>query len=117
MNLRQARFDDHWRHVFRRVFSTKFTAIDWHALPCLKDAHLFFFGGISVIVGSNGVGKSTLIAAISELLSRDSALVDTNYLPRLSGSTLEGVVTVKGVERKLRMGADADGVRTAQGDG
>ena len=58
MNLRQARFDDTWRRVFARNYSSKLTQVSFEGLQCLRDSEVHFRGGITAIVGANGVGKS-----------------------------------------------------------
>jgi predicted ATPase len=113
MSLRQARFNDHWRHVFSRNYPTRFTEISFTSLSCLADARLNFSGGINAIVGSNGVGKSTLIGAIAELLADDPNSV--SYRARLSGSSTHGKAFVDGTELHLAVSDDAQGGRVQTG--
>jgi len=116
MSLREARFGDHWRHVFEREFPTRFTEMSFEQLHCLADGGIRFSGGISAIVGGNGVGKSTLAAAIAELLSSDPNSLDSGYRSRLSGSTVRGVVISGGTELQLGVHDDPEGKRVSFGD-
>jgi energy-coupling factor transporter ATP-binding protein EcfA2 len=106
MTLRAAKFEDHWRHVFARQFPTRFTRIELKNLYCLSDGSIDFKGGVAAVVGSNGVGKSTLTAAITELLSADPALVEPVYRSRLRGSAIDGIAFSAGTE--LRLGVRDD---------
>jgi predicted ATPase len=110
VSLRTARFDDHWRHVFSRQFPTRFTSIDLKNLFCLADAEIVFKGGITAVVGSNGVGKSTLTAAVAELLASEPTPMDRMYKPRLRGSRIAGVAFTSGTQVQLAVhDDDADG--------
>lgn len=113
MNLRQARLEDHWRHVFRRTYPSRFTNITFTNLGCLADSTLNFAGGITAIVGSNGVGKSTLIGAIADLLFGESETVP--YGTRLKGSSTGGIAFVDGTELQLGRNDSQDGVRVSGG--
>jgi ABC-type branched-subunit amino acid transport system ATPase component len=64
MNLRQAKFDDIWRKVFARNYSQRLNEVSFESLQCLADSTIHFGGGITAIVGANGVGKSTLLAGV-----------------------------------------------------
>lgn len=89
LNLRQARFYDHWRTIYKRTYPSRLERLEFHNLASLLDATLEFKGGICAIVGSNGVGKSTLLAAIAEVhkLPDDGQAV-LSHSARLEGSTL-----------------------------
>ena len=116
MNLRQARFDDHWRHTFLRTYNTRFTDVSIEDLPCLANTKVEFSGGMSAIVGANGVGKSTLVAAIAELLANISPGVAEPYRPRLTGSKIAGTAVVEGAELHLKVQDDGAGLRIVAGD-
>src|SRR5580704_6368692 len=100
MNLREARFDDHWRHVFAKNYPTRFAQIAFIGLSCIRDSTIHFAAGITAIIGSNGVGKSTLAAAISELLSNGSE-VAAGHRDRLVGSATDGTVFQGDVAKNL----------------
>jgi energy-coupling factor transporter ATP-binding protein EcfA2 len=88
MSVREARFGDHWRHVFTRPYPTRVEKITYGSLYCLRDGEITFGPGISALIGSNGVGKSTLIAAIAELLRGVPAASALGHAQRLRGSRL-----------------------------
>src|SRR5579872_1963196 len=115
MNLRQARFDDHWRHVFARNYPTRFTQISFTGLSCIRNSTIDFGAGITAIIGSNGVGKSTLAAAISELLSNGSE-VAAGHRDRLAGSTTDGTVFEGDVRKTLSMRDGEGGERLSVGE-
>jgi energy-coupling factor transporter ATP-binding protein EcfA2 len=116
MSLRQARFDDHWRHIFSRQYHSRFTQVSASTVSCLGIPNVEFSAGLSAIVGANGVGKSTIAAAIAELLSNSSPLVAEGYRTRLMGSTLNGLAVVGGAELHLRVQDDAAGKRDCTGE-
>ena len=116
MSLKQARFDDHWRHVFSRKYSTRLTEVRFNNLFCLADGAVTFSCGITVIVGANGVGKSTLITAIADLLSQDGSGTAPALRKRLGGSSIEGLLVKGDSELRLRTHRAEDGIRTTAGD-
>lgn len=113
MSLRHARLNDHWRHVFSRHYATRFTEFHCTNLSCLADTTLPFSAGINVIVGSNGVGKSTLIRAIAELLTAEPS--SASYRSRLGGSSTKGVAFVNNAEVRLEVSDGDQGQRVAKG--
>jgi energy-coupling factor transporter ATP-binding protein EcfA2 len=116
MSLRQAKFDDHWRRVYSKTYPTRFTSVSVEHLYCLADGTIDFAGGINAIVGGNGVGKSTLVASIAQLLASDPNAVEVEYTQRLGGSTIRGTAFSGGTELHLSV-QDSDAVRrTRTGD-
>ena len=116
MSLRDAKFRDHWRHIFERQFPTRFTEIEFKQLYCLANGTVQFSGGITAIVGGNGVGKSTLVAAIVQLLSPEPNSIDPAYLQRLSGSQITGRAVNGDHQFHLHVADDTDGKRVILGD-
>jgi energy-coupling factor transporter ATP-binding protein EcfA2 len=116
MNLRQARIEDNWRRVFRRGYPTRLKHMSFKNLFCLSDATITFSGAINAIVGSNGVGKSTLLAAIVDLLAGGSGAGDSSHRRRLRGSTIEGIVSLSGVDFALKVQDSETGDRIPVGD-
>lgn len=116
MSLRLVKFDDHWRHVFLRTFPTRFTEIRLNNLSCLADSTITFSGGVNAIVGGNGVGKSTLAAAIAQLLAGDPNSVETRYRSRLRGSTLEGIAFSGDEEVNLKVEDQNPETRVSTGE-
>jgi predicted ATPase len=115
VNLRMARIDDHWRRALARNYPTRFAQIRLQNLPCIADCSINFTGGMTAIIGSNGVGKSTLVAAITELLSNGSEAV-MGYQDRLVGSRIAGSAFREDIERRMEISEDEAHVRTATGD-
>lgn len=92
MTARAARVEDFWKKAFSRQYANRYERLGYQNLFCLRDGAVQFHGGISAIVGGNGVGKSTLAAALGELLETELAerfLVDRS---RLANSELSGVI-------------------------
>src|SRR5580698_10510233 len=114
MNLRQRKFDDHWRHVSNRTYPTRFVQVSFQNLKCLADDTITFVGGINAVIGSNGAGKSTLVAGMSELLA-NGAEVAPGHRRRLKGSVLEATVFQSGAEVHLKVEDDPELVRKSTG--
>ncbi len=112
MSLRGARLDDHWRRILQRHYPTKVRQLTFRNLACLVDSKVTFEGGINAIVGGNGVGKSTLIAAITELVSGDLTRLTNEYRRKLKGSETEAATLSEDVESTVSVGHDASGNRT-----
>jgi predicted ATPase len=115
MNLRRARFDDTWRKVFTRAYTSRLTRVSFEGLQSLNDSDIHFRSGITAIVGANGVGKSTLLAAVADLLANGEGADDSNHRTRLKGSRLTGVVGHAGQNLTLSLQDGADGAREATG--
>jgi predicted ATPase len=116
MSLRQAKFDDHWRHVYSRTYKTRFTEIRFNNLGCLANTTIAFSGGLNAIVGANGVGKSTLAAGITQLLSEDPNTVEDAFRSRLAGSSLDGTAYDNNTQLNLSVTDAAPGQRVLNGD-
>lgn len=116
MSLRDAKFEDHWRHVFSKSYPTKFSEIAYKNLYCLADGKITFSAGISAIVGGNGVGKSTLVASIAQLLANDPDQPQNEYWLRLQGSSIEGRAFRGGAEIPLKVEDSGSGTRVRMGN-
>jgi energy-coupling factor transporter ATP-binding protein EcfA2 len=101
MSIRAARANDFWRKAFSRNYSTRYERLGFQRLFCLGNGSIEFRAGISVVVGSNGVGKSTLAAALGELLESEIAERYLGERARLPGSSTEGVLG-RDADRKVR---------------
>jgi len=115
MNLRQARMDDTWRRVYTRAYPSKLTYVSFQALQSLRDSQIHFRAGITAIVGANGVGKSTLLAAIADLLANGEGEDDSNHRIRLKGSRLAATVEHEGENLTLGVQDGAGGTREVTG--
>jgi predicted ATPase len=115
MNLRQARVDDTWRRVFARGYASKLKQVSFQALQSLRDSEIHFRAGITAIVGANGVGKSTLLAAIADLLANGEGENDSNHRIRLRGSRLAATVEHQGENLTLGLQDGAGDCREVTG--
>lgn len=116
MNLRKARFDDHWRRTFVRAYPSRLEVLKFERLLCLADGEVAIPAGICAIVGGNGVGKSALLAAISELLADAELPLGVGHQARLRNSKLEGTATDPVGRKNIIVREDAEGVRTLDED-
>lgn len=99
MSIRRARAADFWRTTLSRKFENRYEKLTYEDLCCLGTGELQFCGGISAIVGGNGVGKSTLAAALGEILQTTIAQRYVGDRTRLGGSKLRGFVRETNAER------------------
>lgn len=112
MNMRRARFDDNWRHTLRRQYAVRLESVKFQRLLCIADGELAIPTGICAIVGGNGVGKSALLAAISELLADPDLHLGVGHKARLRNSQLEGIAIDHAGRKNLTVQESADGVRS-----
>ena len=111
MSLRKAKVDDRWRSVFTRVYNTQLMSITVADLLCIQDTQIQIPKGICAIVGGNGVGKSALLAAITELLGNSECSHGVGHKIRLSNSSLTAIANDKGNQKQLVASTDGDGNR------
>ncbi len=88
MSQRLARIEDNWRTAQNRNFPVRYEELRFEDLSCLGNGEIEFNGGITALVGGNGVGKSTVAAGIGELLGAQSNRGFSGNSARLSGSVL-----------------------------
>jgi len=82
MSVRAAKFNDYWRKVFLRQYPCQYLSLRYSGLRPLCDSEITFSPGITAIVGGNGVGKSTLMHAIADVLA---GVVGVPSLKNMSG--------------------------------
>jgi predicted ATPase len=111
MSMREARIADHWRRALTRVYPTRLDAITFEGLSCLANDTVTFSPGITAVVGGNGVGKSTLIAAVAELLSNGAIGHSIDRSNQVFGSNIQAQAFVTNNERALAIHTDAAGSR------
>lgn len=99
MSIRFAKYGDHWRTALRRDYPLRYERLTYSGVRCLRDDSLIFSRGITAIVGSNGVGKSTLAHAIAEAIAGEqSTQLLREAVARLEGSNLvANLATEEGV--------------------
>lgn len=88
--MRMAKAADHWRHVYEKPFKIKINKVGFSNLKGFGSGSIDFEGGITAICGGNGVGKTTLLNAISSVLTCERAVHDKSIRNKLSGSSLIG---------------------------
>jgi predicted ATPase len=94
------------------VYPSRLEILKFEQLLCLTDGELAIPAGICAIVGGNGVGKSALLAAISELLADAELPLGVGHQARLRNSKLEGTATDQVGRKNIIVREDAEGVRT-----
>ena len=103
--MRTAKVRDQWRKLYEKTFKFKVSKITYKNLKGLGSGDVEFRGGITAICGSNGVGKSTLLNAISSVVSSErlTSVKLTNL--KLEGSELFGEFVDSGqsVTRKVNI--------------
>lgn len=114
--MRQARIEDHWRRALARGYPTRLTEISFQNVTCLANTTIKFPAGLTAIVGTNGVGKSTFAAAVSQLLANASPDSGGGYRNRLAGSTICGTVVTPDGELHLSIEDDPTLGRRCTGD-
>lgn len=115
LNLRGARFSDHWRKVYKRRYETALKQLTFRNLGSINDGTVNFYGGITAIVGSNGVGKSTLAAAVGDVLRKDGDETEISHAMRLDGSSLEATFSIKQVSNTFEI-SERNGHREKMGE-
>lgn len=72
--MRSAKEIDYWSKVYQRKYTNNFVSINLNGLNNIEE--IDFSEGIMVLCGLNGAGKSTIIAAIKDLIGINLSSVD-----------------------------------------
>jgi predicted ATPase len=106
--MRTARVGDHWRSLYEKPYKFKISKLTYEKLKGLGSGDIEFTGGITAICGGNGVGKSTLLNAISSVLSSERLLSLKSINLKLEGSELLGEFIDSGqpISRKVNITKD-----------
>ncbi|WP_019418980.1 ATP-dependent nuclease [Paenibacillus sp. OSY-SE] len=94
--MRTARVGDYWRNLYEKPFKFKVSRIVYGNLKGIGAGDVEFSGGITAICGGNGVGKSTLLNAISSVLSSERLSSNKSISVKLEGAELVGEFTDSG---------------------
>lgn len=116
MSIRRAKLDDHWRHVIENDYSTRVIDLTTQDLLCITDGTVNISSGICAIVGSNGVGKSALLAALCEVAGESDALLSNNQKLKVLGSTLSASITERNTPKNIQIIKNENGERKKLGD-
>ncbi|MDU0641558.1 ATP-dependent nuclease [Pseudomonas aeruginosa] len=116
MSIRRAKLDDHWRHVMAHNYATRVIDLTTQNLLCINDGIINISSGICAIVGSNGVGKSALLAALCEVVGQSDELLSNNQKLKVLGSTLSANITEKSTPKTLQVINNKSGEREKLGE-
>jgi predicted ATPase len=116
MSVRSASLGDSWRRTFTRRYLSSINELSFENLLCLVDGKINIPPGICAIVGGNGVGKSALLAAISEVLQIPGAITNPAQRDRLENSKLTAKITDNNVEKEIKININHDGSRDFIGE-
>lgn len=109
--MRTAKVEDHWRNIYKKPFKFSISKITYSNLKGLGDGDVSFNGGITAICGANGVGKSTLLNAISSVVSSDRLRTVPLTNQKLEGSMLLGEFVDSGSSVTRKIDIVADGIQ------
>lgn len=84
--MRSAKVDDYWRTVYKKNYDTCLLKINLNKLNHIN-TEIDFQKGITAFCGLNGVGKSTIISALKDIMGAELTLQDRR---RVNSSKLEG---------------------------
>ncbi|MEH7735328.1 ATP-dependent nuclease [Bacillus pumilus] len=106
--MRTARASDHWRNLYEKPFKFKISKVTYDRLKGFGSGGIEFMGGITAICGGNGVGKSTLLNAISSVLTSERLLNQKSINLKLEGSELLGEFIDSGqpITRKVNISSN-----------
>ena len=83
--MRKAKETDYWDKVYKRKYSRNLLSVELNGLNNLQE--ISFSKGITAICGLNGAGKSTIIAAVKDLLGLNLSESDIH---KLKSATVNG---------------------------
>jgi len=97
--MRDARAGDMWRAISKKgIAHNRITSIDATHLPNTPTTPILIKGPITAIAGLNGVGKSTLLHCIGELLGIDSSVISDDVAHQIGAGDLKISLMYKGEE-------------------
>ncbi|MED3056085.1 AAA family ATPase [Bacillus thuringiensis] len=115
--MRTATVDDYWRRTYKREYQIKVSDMEYLNLRGLGDGKIDFNGGITAICGANGVGKTTLLNALVELVKTDGTLSPNSSALKLGHVTLSGTLNIsKGKDNKIQQTLMYEGGQVVKDD-
>ena len=114
--MRFAKVLDVWRGLYRKQFQSKILGLEFSNVLGIGSGRLSFSGGITVICGANGVGKTTLLNAlllsiknipeplpqsIKNRFSNSNLVVSVSENGNASSYTKNGVIDGEGVASEI----------------
>ena len=85
--MRKAKETDYWDRAYKRKYLNSVSGVELNGLNDLQE--ISFSDGITAICGLNGAGKSTVIAAVKDILG---VILTESDRHKLKGSTVNGKV-------------------------
>src|SRR5687768_15210503 len=96
--MRIAEAQKRFEHVYSKEYPVRLTSFGFDNIATLGSGKITFTGGISVICGANGVGKSTILRAIY------CGLTKAKYSdPRFGQPKLSSIIHKVGKENKIEL--------------
>lgn len=96
--MRIAEAQRKFKHVYSKEYPARLTSFGFENITTLRSGTITFTGGISVICGANGVGKSTILRAIYCGLTKDKYSD-----PRFGQPKLSSTIYIAGKETKIEL--------------
>lgn len=78
-HLRDARFSDYWRTLYKKNFPLKINNISVNSANIFHNLDLSFNGSLNVIIGKNGVGKTNFLRNIFNALNSEGESNRANF--------------------------------------
>ncbi|MFD2718217.1 AAA family ATPase [Hymenobacter monticola] len=97
--MRLAKTGDTWRNLYKRNFKNRITSLEFDGITGIGKGKVSFSGGITVICGANGVGKTTLLNALLLSIKSIVSPVPHNIKSRFNSSVLLVSAIENGEER------------------
>lgn len=111
--MRFAKALDVWRGLYRKQFQSKILGLEFSNVLGLGSGRLSFSGGITVICGANGVGKTTLLNALLLSIKNIPEPLPYSIKNRFSNSSLVVSVSENGNANSYTKNGIVNGVEIA----
>ena len=99
----------YWRRIYRQPYPVRLLSLSYIDVIGVGDGRIEFTGGISAIVGGNGVGKTTLLEAARACLAPNQTVYPPTIRDRLRGALLRVAVDRYGEPLIIETMLDSNG--------
>lgn len=99
--MRKAKETDYWDRAYKRKYLNSVSGIELNGLNDLQE--ISFSDGITAICGLNGAGKSTVVAAVKDILG---VILTESDRHKLKGSTVNGKVVSEKKKSDVQIARD-----------